>query len=72
MLDLLPLCLQGFITYTTCSFTSLGALGMGTVRCLNAAAGYLKKRAVIVARTAPRDDGLASETFCTVSVPRPL
>ena len=36
------------ITYTTssCSFTSLGALGMGTVKCLNAAAGYLKKRAV--------------------------
>ncbi len=27
------------ITYTTCSFTSLGALGMGTVKCLNAAAG---------------------------------
>ena len=23
------------ITYTTCSFTSLGALRMGTVRCLN-------------------------------------
>ncbi len=30
---------------------SLGALGMGTVKCLNAAAGYLKKRAVAVART---------------------
>ena len=43
------------IIYTTCSFTSLGALGMamGTVKCLNAAAGYLKKRAVAVARTAP-------------------
>ena len=25
------------------SFTSLGALGTGTVKCLNAAAGYLKK-----------------------------
>ncbi len=49
------------ITYTTCSFTSLGALGMGTVKCLNAAAGYLKKRAVAVARTAPRDDGLAPQ-----------
>ena len=49
------------ITYTTCSFTSLGALGMGTVKCLNAAAGYLKKRAVTVARTAPRDDGLAPQ-----------
>ena len=40
---------------------SLGALGMGTVKCLNAAAGYLKKRAVAVARTAPRDDGLAPQ-----------
>ena len=60
------------ITYITCSFTSLGALGMGTVKCLNAAAGYLKKRAVAVARTAPRDDGLAPQRLCTVSVPRPL
>jgi hypothetical protein len=33
-------------------------LGMGTVKRLYAAAGYLKKRAVAVARTAPRDDGL--------------
>ena len=49
------------IFYTTCSFTSLGALGTGTVKCLNAAAGYLKKRAVAVARTAPRDDGLAPQ-----------
>jgi hypothetical protein len=49
------------ITYTTCSFTSLGALGMGTVKCLDAAAGYLKKRAVAVSRTAPRDDGLAPQ-----------
>ncbi len=31
------------ITYTTCSFTSLGALGMGTVKCLNAAAGYTSR-----------------------------
>jgi hypothetical protein len=49
------------ILYPTCSFTSLGALGTGTVKCLNAAAGYLKKRAVAVARTAPRDDGLAPQ-----------
>jgi hypothetical protein len=49
------------ITYTTCSFTSLGALGMGTVRCFNAAAGCLKKDAVAGARTAPRDDGLAPQ-----------
>ena len=49
------------ITYTACSFTSLGALGTGTVKCLNAAAGYLKKRAVAVARTAPHDDGLAPQ-----------
>jgi hypothetical protein len=33
----------------------------GTVKCLNAAAGYLKKRAVAVARTAPRDDGFAPQ-----------
>ncbi len=39
------------IVYTTCSFTSLGALGKSTVRCLNAAAGNLKKRAVAAART---------------------
>ena len=45
------------ILYTTCSFTSLGALGTGTVKCLNAAAGYLKRRTVAVARTAPRDSG---------------
>ena len=32
-----------------------------TVKCLNAAAGYLKKRAVAVARTGPRDDGLAPQ-----------
>ncbi len=36
------------IIYTTCSFTSLGVLGMGTVKCLHAAAGYLKKRAVLL------------------------
>jgi hypothetical protein len=62
--DLLPLCPLGFVllyTPLTCSFTSLGALGTGTVKCLNAAAGYLKKRAVAVARTAPRDDGLAPQ-----------
>ena len=47
--------------YNTCSFTSLGALGKGTVRCLNAAAGYLKKRAVAAARAAPRADGLTPQ-----------
>ena len=49
------------IVYNTCSFTSLGALGKGTVRCLNAAAGYLKKRAVAAARAAPRADGLTPQ-----------
>ena len=49
------------IVYTTCSFTSLGALGKGTVRCLNAAAGFLKKRAVTAARAAPRADGLTPQ-----------
>ena len=34
---------------------------MGTVKRLNAAAGYLKKRAMSVARTAPRNDGLAPQ-----------
>ena len=62
VLDLLPVSAGlRVITYTTCSFTSLGALGIGTVRCLNAAAGYLKKRAVAVDRTAPRDDGFAPQ-----------
>ena len=49
------------IVYTTCSFTSLGALGKGTVRCINAAAGFLKKRAVTAARAAPRADGLTPQ-----------
>ena len=63
MFDLLPLCPLGFVSFRTPLAPSpLGALGMGTVRCLNAAAGYLKKRAVAVARTAPRDNGL-SELF---------
>jgi len=46
------------IAYNTCS---LGALGKGTVKCLNAAAGYLKKRAVAAARAAPRADGLTPQ-----------
>ena len=49
------------IVYNTCSFTSLGALGKGTVKCLNAAAGYLKKRAVAAARAAPRADGFTPQ-----------
>ncbi len=48
-------------TVTTCSFTSLGALGKGTVKCLGAAVGYLKKRAVTAARSAPRADGLTPQ-----------
>ena len=49
------------IVYNTCSFTSLGALGKGTVKCLNAAAGLLKRRAVAAARAAPRADGLTPQ-----------
>ena len=49
------------VVYTTCSFTSLGALGKGSVKCLNAAAGFLKKRAVAAARSAPRADGLTPQ-----------
>jgi hypothetical protein len=49
------------ITYNTCSFTSLGALGKGTAKCLNAAAGYIKKRAEVAARAAPRADGFTPQ-----------
>ena len=49
------------VVYTTCSFTSLGALGKGTAKCINAAAGHLKKRAVAAARSAPRADGLTPQ-----------
>ena len=48
------------IVYTTRSYTSLGALGKGTVKCLNAAAGYLKKRAVAAARSPRRDSRVVS------------
>jgi hypothetical protein len=44
------------IVYRTCSFTSLGQLGKGMVKWLNAAAGHLKK--VETLRSVPRDDGL--------------
>jgi hypothetical protein len=59
VLDLLPLCPLGFVSLRTPLAPS--PLWAGTVKCLNAAAGYLKKRAVAVARTAPRDDGLAPQ-----------
>ena len=49
------------IVYHTCSFTSLGALGKGTVKCLNGAAGHLKRCAVAAARAAPRADGLTPQ-----------
>ena len=32
------------IIYRTCAFTSLGELGKGSIKFVNAAAGYLKKR----------------------------
>ena len=34
------------IIYRTCAFTSLGELGKGTVKFVNGAAGFLKKRLV--------------------------
>jgi hypothetical protein len=43
------------------SLKNESALGKGTVRCLNAAAGFLKKRAVAAARAAPRADGLTPQ-----------
>ena len=49
------------VSYTTCSYTSLGALGEGTVKCLSAAVGFLKKREVMAARTSPRADGLSPQ-----------
>ena len=49
------------VTYHTCSYTSLGALGSGTVKCLNGAAGFLKARATRAARLAPRADGLTPQ-----------
>ena len=47
------------ISYNTCSYTALGALGSGTVKCLNAAASFVKKRAVAALRA--RDDGLTPQ-----------
>ena len=35
------------VTYRTCSFTSLGALGSGMSKCINGAAGFLKKRELL-------------------------
>ena len=53
--------LLSLVVYHTCSFTSLGALGKGTVKCLNGAAGHLKRCAVAAARAAPRADGLTPQ-----------
>jgi hypothetical protein len=66
VLDLLPLCPLGFVSLRTPLAPSplwAPLVPMGTVKRFNAAAGYLKKRAVAVARTAPRDDGLAPRDF---------
>jgi hypothetical protein len=45
------------VCYHTTSFTSLGAYGKGTVKCLNGAAGFLKKRLTAECLLAPRADG---------------
>jgi hypothetical protein len=45
------------INFKPCAFTSLGEYGSGTIKFINAAAGYLKKRAVADACIAPRADG---------------
>jgi hypothetical protein len=53
------LCGMRVINFKACAFTSLGEYGKGTVKFINAAAGFLKKRAVADACRAPRDDGLS-------------
>ena len=47
------------VTYRTCSFTSLGALGSGMSKCINGAAGFLKKRELLA--DVPRADGLSPQ-----------
>ena len=51
------LCGLRAINYKTCSFNSLGAYGKGTTKCINGAAGFMKKRLVAEARLVPRADG---------------
>ena len=60
------------IIYTTCSFTSLGALGTGTVKCLNAAAATSRSMRWLLLAQPLGMMVSPPETFCTVSVPRPL
>ena len=47
------------VTYRTCSFTSLGALGTGMVKCINGAASFLKTRELL--SDMPRADGLSPQ-----------
>jgi hypothetical protein len=47
------------VVYRTCSFTSLGALGSGMSKCINGAAGFLKKRELLA--DVPRADGLSPQ-----------
>ena len=49
------------VTYRTCSFTSLGALGTGMVKCINGAASFLKTRARELLSDMPRADGLSPQ-----------
>ena len=43
------------------SFSSLGAYGKGTVKCINGAAGLMKKRLAAEAQSSPRADGKATK-----------
>ena len=47
------------VTYRTCSFTSLGALGSGMSKCINGAASFLKKRELLADVPRARADGLS-------------
>ena len=53
------LCGMRVVNFKACAFTSLGEYGKGTVKFINAAAGFLKKRATADECRAPRDDGLS-------------
>jgi hypothetical protein len=47
------------IVFWACAFTSLGEYGLQTIKCLNAAASFLKVNVRDAATRGPRDDGLS-------------
>ena len=55
------LCGVRAVNYKTCSFSSLGAYGKGTVKCINGAAGLMKKRLATEDQSSPRADGKAAK-----------